>query len=64
VVVSDIRGGLSANAGIRPGDLIEQVNGRRIGSVSDLRAALQTRTRVWNVVINRGGQQIQATFQA
>jgi len=64
VVVSDIRGGFSANAGIRPGDLIEQVNGRRIGSVEDLRTALQARTRTWSVVINRGGQQIQATFQA
>ena len=64
VVVSDIRGGLSANAGIRPGDLIEQVNGQRIGTVSDLRAALQARTRTWNVLINRGGQQISATFQA
>jgi S1-C subfamily serine protease len=64
VVVSDIRGGLSANAGIRPGDMIEQVNGRRIDSVSDLRAALQARTRTWSVLINRGGQQISATFQA
>jgi S1-C subfamily serine protease len=64
VVVSDIKGGLSANAGIRPGDLIEQVNGRRIQTVSDLQSALQARTRTWSIVINRGGQQIQATFQA
>jgi len=64
VVVADIRGGLSANAGIQPGDLIEQVNGRRIETVSDLRTALQARTRTWSIVINRGGQQISATFQA
>jgi S1-C subfamily serine protease len=64
VVVADIRGGLSANAGIRPGDLIEQVNGRRIQTVSDLQSALQARTRTWSVVIDRGGQQISATFQA
>jgi Do/DeqQ family serine protease len=64
VVVSEIRGGLSANAGIRPGDLIKQVNGKKIDSVSDLRAALQARTRTWSIVIDRGGQQIAATFQA
>jgi Do/DeqQ family serine protease len=64
VVVADIRGGLSVNAGIRPGDLIQQVNGRPITTVADLRAALQARTRTWSVVINRGGQQIQATYQA
>jgi Do/DeqQ family serine protease len=63
VVVSEIRGGLSANAGIRPGDLIRQVNGRRIESVADLRAALQVRTRTWSIVIDRNGQQISATFQ-
>jgi Do/DeqQ family serine protease len=64
VVVSEIRGGLSANAGIRPGDLIRQVNGRRIETVSDLRSALQSRTRTWSIVIDRNGQQISATFQA
>jgi S1-C subfamily serine protease len=64
VVVSEIRGGLSANAGIRPGDLIKQVNGRTIQTVSDLRSALQDRTRTWRIVIDRGGQQISATFQA
>ena len=63
VIVSDIRGGLSVNAGIQPGDRIEQVNGRRIDTVADLRAALQARTRTWSIVINRNGQQISATFQ-
>jgi len=64
VVVSQIRGGLSVNAGIRPGDLIKSVNGKKIDTVSDLRTALQARTRTWSIVIDRGGQQIQATFQA
>ena len=64
VVVSEIRGGLSVNAGIRPGDLIKAVNGRKIESVSDLRTALQTRTRVWSIVIDRNGREIAATFQA
>ncbi len=64
VVVSEIRGGLSVNAGIRPGDLIKQVNGRRIETVADLRTALQARTSTWSIVIDRGGREIAATFQA
>jgi Do/DeqQ family serine protease len=64
VIVSEIRGGLSRNAGIEPGDLIKQVNGRRIATVADLRAALQARTRTWSIVIDRNGREIAATFQA
>ncbi|HEY4031943.1 MAG TPA: Do family serine endopeptidase [Caulobacteraceae bacterium] len=64
VVISEIRGGLSVNAGVRPGDLIKQVNGKKIATVADLRAALQDRTRTWSIVIDRNGQQIAATFQS
>ncbi|MGZ3315330.1 MAG: trypsin-like peptidase domain-containing protein, partial [Caulobacteraceae bacterium] len=63
VVVSEIRGGLSVNAGIRPGDLIKEINGRKIEAVADVRAALQGRSRTWSIVIDRNGQQISATFQ-
>ncbi|MGZ3278375.1 MAG: Do family serine endopeptidase [Caulobacteraceae bacterium] len=63
VVVSEIRGGLSVNADIRPGDLIKEINGRKIEAVADVRAALQGRSRTWSIVIDRNGQQISATFQ-
>ncbi len=62
VVVADIRGGLSVNAGLQPGDLIRQVNGRKIDTVADLRAALQVQARTWQVVIDRNGQQIQGQW--
>ena len=62
VLVTEIRGGLSANAGLRPGDLIRQVNGRKIETVADLRAALTVQARQWSVVIDRQGQQIAANF--
>ena len=62
VLVSEIRGGLSINAGLRPGDLIREVNGRKIAAVADLRAALAPSARQWAVVIDRQGQQISANF--
>jgi Do/DeqQ family serine protease len=62
VLVSEIRGGLSVNAGFRPGDLIRQVNGRTIATVAQLRAVLAVPARQWAVTIDRQGQQISANF--
>ena len=62
VLVTEIRGGLSVNAGLRPGDLIREVNGRKIGTVADMRAVLAGSGRQWTVVIDRQGQQISASF--
>jgi S1-C subfamily serine protease len=62
VIIGEIQGGLSINAGFRPGDIIRQVNGRPIATVAELRAALAVRARAWSVVIDRGGQQISAQF--
>src|SRR5690606_23001218 len=39
VLVTSIGRGFAMNAGFRPGDLIREVNGRRIGSVADLVSA-------------------------
>ena len=63
VLVTDIKGGYSANAGFRPGDRILQVNGKRIATVADLRTALQGAGRIWSVLIDRDGQQIAAQWQ-
>lgn len=47
---------------LRPGDFVRSVNGRAIGSVADLAAAVSGRKGRWNVTIERGGQLIQAQF--
>jgi Do/DeqQ family serine protease len=62
VIIGEIQGGLSVNAGFRPGDVIRQVNGRPIATVAELRAVLAARARAWSVVIDRNGQQISAQF--
>lgn len=62
VLIREIRGGLSVNAGLRPGDLVREVNGRRIKTVAELRVVLAVPGRRWSVVIDRQGQQISADF--
>lgn len=52
--------------GLQPGDLIKGVNGRDIGSVGDLQAALAggAPNRVWRLTLQRGGQTMTATIRA
>jgi Do/DeqQ family serine protease len=62
VLVVNIGRGFALNAGLRPGDFIRDVNGQAIHSVRDLSEALAGGGRTWRVTIERGGQQISASF--
>jgi Do/DeqQ family serine protease len=64
VLVTGIGRGLAMNTGLRPGDLIREVNGVRIGAVRDLATAVATPQRTWRVTIERNGQQATVTFSA
>jgi Do/DeqQ family serine protease len=64
VLVVNVGRGFAMNAGLRPGDFIREVNGQRIASVRDLTQAVSGGGRTWRVTIERGGQQITATFNA
>ncbi len=63
VLVTKIGSGIAAQAGIRPGDLIREVNGRKVRLVGDLRAALADGAAGWAITIQRGGQTITAQFR-
>ncbi len=64
VMITKIAGGLAANVGLRPGDLLREVNGHTLTTVSDLKAALTEQgTGVWSLVIVREGQVITAQFR-
>ncbi|HEV2533415.1 Do family serine endopeptidase [Phenylobacterium sp.] len=54
---------LAAQAGFKPGDIIRAVNGRRVATVHDLLAALADGGRVWQITIERDGQEATGTFQ-
>jgi Do/DeqQ family serine protease len=64
VMITKIGGGLAANVGLRPGDLLREVNGHTLTTVGDLKAALtEQATGVWSLVIVRQGQVIAAQFR-
>ncbi|MEL6920080.1 MAG: DegQ family serine endoprotease [Pseudomonadota bacterium] len=52
------RGAIATRYGIRPGDVIVAVNGTRIETVSDLKAATDENTRSWRYEIDRQGRRL------
>jgi Do/DeqQ family serine protease len=62
VVITRVDGGFAQTFGLRPGDFIRQINGRRIASTADVSAALAAPAASWSVTIERGGQTITARF--
>ncbi len=63
VMIFKLDQGAAAQVGLRPGDVIRQVNGRQIRTTADLVAAVAQPARVWQLVLERGGQPISVTLQ-
>ncbi|HLK23514.1 MAG TPA: trypsin-like peptidase domain-containing protein [Caulobacteraceae bacterium] len=62
VMITKIAGGFAAGY-FQPGDLVREVNGHAVASVSDLKAALTTgASGVWRLVIVRGNQVMTGQF--
>lgn len=62
VMVTGVQRGLALNVGLRPGDIVREVNGVRITTVRTLTDTLSTPQRGWRVTIERNGQLVTATF--
>jgi Do/DeqQ family serine protease len=63
VVVLDVdNGSYASNLGFQRGDVIEEVNGKRIAVTKELDAAAKTPNGAWRIVIIRRGQKISAVF--
>ncbi len=56
-------GGLAANVGMRPGDMVREINGKPIATTSDVAAALSAGGRAWRITIQRGDQVITGDFR-
>ncbi|HJZ20855.1 MAG TPA: DegQ family serine endoprotease [Bradyrhizobium sp.] len=52
----------AANVGFQKGDVIMAVNNQKIASTSDLERATRESSRLWRIVVVRGGQQINVTL--
>jgi S1-C subfamily serine protease len=58
-VVSGVDEGTAAQAvGLKPGDVVIEVNGARVERSRDLARLTQEPQRVWRLKINRNGQTI------
>jgi S1-C subfamily serine protease len=62
VMITGVGRGLAMNAGLQPGDLVREVNGRAINSTADLAAAVASPQARWRITIERGGQTITAVL--
>jgi S1-C subfamily serine protease len=63
VAIIDVdAGSYASNLGFQRGDVIEEVNGERIGKTSDLERLSGVPNRSWRIIIQRGGQKISAVF--
>ncbi len=56
--------GRAARSGLRPGDLVEAVNGRAIASPEALRDALSAPGPVWDILLLRDGRAMRLRFHA
>ncbi len=54
---------LASSVGVRPGDMIRQVNGRDIHSTAELQDALNAGGRTWRITLQRGGQEVTGDFR-
>ena len=63
VVVVDVdNGSYASNLGFQRGDVIQEVNGVRIGKTRDLDTASKTQSGSWRIILIRRGQKISAVF--
>jgi S1-C subfamily serine protease len=62
VVVELEDGGTAAGVGFQKGDIILAVNNQKIAKTSDLEKASKVSSRLWRIVVVRGGQQINVTL--
>lgn len=64
VIVSDVSGNSPANvAGLRRGDVIVKLNGVQIDSTRQLARVANQNTNFWDLIIDRGGQQLHLQFR-
>ena len=58
----DVRRQELLRLGFQRGDVIQEVNGARIGKTKELEAAAKTPNGAWRIVVIRRGQKISAVF--
>ena len=55
--------GFAAQVGFQPGDILVKVNGRKIATTQDAQAVARQESRLWDITIERHGQQLSMRFK-
>lgn len=55
--------GIALRIGFQPGDILRSVNKRKINGVDDALKAARTKTRIWDITIERSGQVMSMRFK-
>lgn len=63
VVVRILRGSSAHRVGLRPRDVILEISGEKVGSVSQLETMVGEKRRVWDMKIKRGNEIINASVR-
>lgn len=58
IVLGVDRGSTASRLGLRPGDLILEINGNRVGSVNGLARIVERRARRWQLTVGRNGREL------
>jgi S1-C subfamily serine protease len=62
VAITDVRG-IAARLGLRPGDILLEINGAPIQTTADLRRAARDRDRNWQIAFSRNGERSVIRFR-
>jgi Do/DeqQ family serine protease len=62
VIVGVADGSTAQSIGLQRGDVVVSVNNQKIEKSADVDRIARAGSRLWRLIINRGGQQISATF--
>ncbi len=63
VVVKVARGSPANRVGIRPGDIVEEINGRAIDSTAALADIANSEPRLWRFTLDRNGRKVRMAFR-
>ena len=58
VIVLQVGQGYGARLGLRPGDIVTEINGKKIQTTTELVSELRKERARWEVVIERGGKKM------
>jgi S1-C subfamily serine protease len=62
VIVGVADGSTAQSIGLQRGDVVLSVNNQKFEKSADVDRIARAGSRLWRLIINRGGQQISATF--